>query len=275
MTKQLERAYWRGYHGELIRLDAKKCTKGTACGDTCIPKGEKCRGQSSPGIRQRLKGLLGKLRDKAAGGLDKAINKLENRQNDKISKQQAQLAERKRQEQEAILKRGPLKTIEQVRAVQDYSTNGYKHMNAVARGQKLPPNIDPEVYKRKADHFEEALTLLPKNTDGTPHYRGIAVRADVAKMFSSLKEGDTFADPGFASFSKDPGTADFFIDNYAKSEKDLEVVLVTRSRKLANISSLSKHEDEEESVLPRGHNHRVKKVTRDGLRLTIELEDAD
>lgn len=274
MTKQIERAYWRGYYGELIRLDAKKCTTGTACGNTCIPKGEKCRGQSSPGIRQRLKGLLDKLRDGVDRGLGKVVNKLENIQNDKISKQQAQLAERKRQEQEAILKRGPLKTIEQVRAVQDYSTNGYKYMNAIARGQRLPPNVDPEVYKQKADHFEEALELLPKNTEGVAHYRGIAVRADVAKMFSSLKEGDTLSDPGFSSFSKDRETADFFIDNYAKSEKDLEVVLVTRSRKLANISGLSKHEEEEESVLPRGHQHRVKKVTRDGLRLTIELEDA-
>lgn len=274
MTKQVERAYWRGYYGELIRLDAKKCTTGTACGNTCIPKGEKCRGQSSPGIRQRLKGLLDKLRDGVDRGLGKVVNKLENIQNDKISKQQAQLAERKRQEQEAILKRGPLKTIEQVRAVQDYSTNGYKYMNAIARGQKLPPNVDPEVYKQKADHFEEALELLPKNTEGVTHYRGIAVRADVAKMFSGLKEGDTLSDPGFSSFSEDRETADFFIDNYAKSEKDLEVVLVTRSRKLANISGLSKHEEEEESVLPRGHQHRVKKVTRDGLRLTIELEDA-
>lgn len=274
MTNQLERAYWRGYYSELIRLDAKKCSTGTACGNTCIPKGDQCRGKLSLGIRQRLKGLLDKLRDGVDRGLGKVVAKLEKVEADKVSKQQAQHAERKRLEQEAILQRGPLKTIEQVRAVQDYSTNGYKHMNACARGQKVPAGVDCEVYNRKAEHMEEALELLPKNTDGTPHYRGIAARAELAKMFSDLKEGDTFSDPGFASFSKDRETADFFIDNYAKSEKDLEVVLVTRSRKLANISGLSKHDEEEESVLPRGHRHRVTKVTRDGLRLTIELEDA-
>lgn len=42
-TKTKNRAYWEGFYSELLRLDAKKCVKGTACGNACIPDGRQCR----------------------------------------------------------------------------------------------------------------------------------------------------------------------------------------------------------------------------------------
>lgn len=35
--------YRRAYAEEMARLDARKCSKGTACGNACIPKGRACR----------------------------------------------------------------------------------------------------------------------------------------------------------------------------------------------------------------------------------------
>lgn len=286
MTNQLkERAYWRGYYSELIRLDAKKCTKGTACGDTCIPKGEQCRRQSSPGIRQRLKSLLGKLQDKTLGaidkGLGKVINKLEGIENDKLAKQQAAYAERKRLQDEETLAKSPLKTMEQLQAVRAYTGTKYEAMNDCARGISIGRAKDCSHYNAISDKLEEAMELLPKNTAGDPHYRGISAEGDLARMFRNLKEGDTMSDPGFSSFSKDREVASEFM--YSGFPPDAEddnpryaaVMLVTRSRKLTSLSAVSHFDHEEESLFPRGHKLRVKSIKRQGNDMVVEVEDAD
>lgn len=55
------RAYWAAYWAERLRLDAKTCSKGTPCGNTCIPKSRECkRGPSGEQSKQRLETIAQK-----------------------------------------------------------------------------------------------------------------------------------------------------------------------------------------------------------------------
>ena len=52
----MSRAYWTAYYEELLRLDARNCSIGTECGNSCIPQKKTCRkSSSSPQQKKRTR----------------------------------------------------------------------------------------------------------------------------------------------------------------------------------------------------------------------------
>lgn len=58
-----DRTYWAAYWDTRLRLDARNCSKGTPCGNACIPRSKTCnKSPSGPEGKQRLE----KIAQKAA-----------------------------------------------------------------------------------------------------------------------------------------------------------------------------------------------------------------
>lgn len=315
-TKTKTQAYWKGFYSEALRLDAKKCAKGTACGNACIPKGRQCRQASAtaeqkartekiaelssegeapkkapeaeaaqkPAPKQqtaakpqekapqvqadkpgKLQQLAGKVKAKVANLANKVKAATE-------GPEEPQDATEREQE---LLKKGPLKSLRQVRAVTTYTGEKYEIMNRCAR--KLAKADEcREVIQINKD-LNRAIKSLPGNPEGKEFYRGISLTATdpsykkMASMFRNLKVGDVFKDDAVSSYSEDEYIAAKFIE---RQQGDLPIYLVSRSKRLADISQYSSFSNEKESVLPGGHKQRVTKVEQDANALYIYLDDA-
>lgn len=83
----MDELYWKGYFAEQLRLDARKCSVGYACGNTCIPVSKSCqKNPKASSGKERLKRIhqlaeraipegrgLGRLRQSEAAAKAKEI----------------------------------------------------------------------------------------------------------------------------------------------------------------------------------------------------------
>lgn len=166
-------------------------------------------------------------------------------------------------------------TPAQRRAIQNYTEEarpdkfGYMHMNHCSRQPTDCP--DPKEAKKFSKGMDSALSALPKNDGGDPFFRGIHVAADgpTAKLYETLagaKPGQRFKDPAYGSYSATPGTAQDFVSGKRG------IIFISRSKALTPIAPFSVLKDENEAVLPRGTEQTIRKVTRDGDILVVEVD---
>lgn len=121
-------------------------------------------------------------------------------------------------------------------------------------------------------NMDSALEKLPKNTSGQTYYRGLSLDQEQARSLLSLvRDSKTWKDPGFSSYSADREEA----EDFASSTGGVPLVLITRSKRLANVEKYAPGEfsDQRESILPRNTQLKVSKITQSGGVTYILLDD--
>jgi chemotaxis protein histidine kinase CheA len=155
---------------------------------------------------------------------------------------------------------------------QSYSGNfGYRQLNECARNPSMCE--DPKEAKKFTKQLDSAVAALPKNDNGDPFFRGIYVSDNdpTGQLYSALENatpGKRFRDPGFGSYTSNPGTAKDFGGTPGKKS----IIFISRSKSLTPISPFSDLKEENEALLPRNTEQTIRKVTKDGQQLIVEVD---
>jgi hypothetical protein len=149
------------------------------------------------------------------------------------------------------------------------SPRSYDNMNGCLR---FPPSCpDPKVSKQFVKEFDAALNKLPKNESGDRFYRGVQVNPgrteQLYKALQNAKPGMKMKDPGYGSYSAERKEAERFT-----SRTRPNIIFVTRSKSMTPISVYSEVRSENEAILPRGTEQTIRKVTKEGKNLIVELD---
>lgn len=146
----------------------------------------------------------------------------------------------------------------------------YQQLNKCARD---PSNCsNPKKARELSKNLDSALAALPKNEGGDPFFRGIDTRDSpaAARLFESLsaaKPGDVISDPAFGSYSSNPAVARDFATSGSKS-----IVFVSRNKQLTPMNTYAIIPEQNEALLPRGTEQTIRKVTRNGDTLIVEVD---
>jgi hypothetical protein len=149
------------------------------------------------------------------------------------------------------------------------SARSYDNMNGCLRN---PPTCsDPKVSKTFVKEFDAALNKLPKNETGERFYRGIQVypgqTEQLYKALENAKPGTKMKDPGYGSYSAERKQAEHFTNRLGRN-----IIFVTRSKSITPINMFSEVKSENEAILPRGTEQTIRKVTKEGKTLIVELD---
>jgi hypothetical protein len=149
------------------------------------------------------------------------------------------------------------------------SPRSYDNMNGCLR---FPPSCpDPKVSKQFVKEFDAALNKLPKNESGDRFYRGVQVNPgqteQLYKALQNAKPGMRMKDPGYGSYSAERKEAERFTSR-ARSN----IIFVTRSKSMTPINVYSEVRSENEAILPRNTEQTIRKVTKEGKNLIVELD---
>jgi hypothetical protein len=149
------------------------------------------------------------------------------------------------------------------------SPRSYDNMNGCLR---FPPSCpDPKVSKKFVKEFDAALDKLPKNESGEKFYRGIQVTpGQTEQLYKALEKatpGLRMKDPGYGSYSAERKQAEHFT-----SRNRPNIIFVTRSKSITPINVYSEVRSENEAILPRGTEQTIRKVTKEGKNLIVELD---
>jgi hypothetical protein len=148
---------------------------------------------------------------------------------------------------------------------------GYRQLNECARN---PPRCDdPKEAKKFTKELDSAVAALPKNDNGDSFFRGIYVSDNDAtsKLYDFLENaqpGKRFKDPGFGSYTSDPATA----RDFGGSSNKKSIIFISRSKSLTPIAPYSDLRTENEALLPRNTEQTIRKVTKDGDQLIVEVD---
>ena len=151
------------------------------------------------------------------------------------------------------------------------SARSYDNVNGCLR---FPPNCSDKKESAKfIKEFDSALGKLPKNEDGNAFYRGIRVEPgqteQLYKALENAKPGLRMKDPGYGSYSAERKQADYFTSRKKESKN---IIFVTRSKDITPINMYSAIKPENEAILPRGTEQTIRKVTKEGNNLIVELD---
>jgi len=294
------------------RIDAarKRCQTGYGCGSTCISLQKECRSKPGSSIsKERLKRIqrlargevaprgLGVPGQTAAAAMAASV---QGQRSQRAVELQAKRQARARQPAPvaaitaAEIKRAfPLPTAQQRQqrdqlqnatnlaaaerqAVFDYSatTRGPRAASALNRCLRQPASCrQKKATAAMASDFDAALQKLPKNIEGAPFYRGIAVKdSNMQRLYQQLlkaRPGERFADQGYGSYSDDRRVAAIYAEANGPAPA---IVLVSRSQAITGISAISGYRKERESILPRGTAQTVRRVRRQGATIYVELD---
>lgn len=156
-------------------------------------------------------------------------------------------------------------------AIKDYTDEAgsrpYTEVNECAR-KKSCMNL---AAKRHIRELDAALKKLPANEDADAFYRGVSVNPGDAteKLYRALekaKPGTTLKDPGFGSYSSKEQVAEGFMSG------SKNIKFVNRNKELRALNVFSSIPDEYEALLPRGVSVTIRRVTKDGDTLIVELD---
>ena len=162
------------------------------------------------------------------------------------------------------------------KAIEDYtketmgqSARSYDNMNGCLR---FPPTCDNKKESGKfIKEFDSALSKLPKNEDGNEFFRGVQVRPgqtqELYKALLNAKPGTRMKDPGYGSYSAERKQAEFFTDRNKPN-----IIFVTKSKSMTPINAYSAIRSENEAILPRNTEQTIRKVTKEGKNLIVELD---
>jgi len=145
----------------------------------------------------------------------------------------------------------------------------YSNMNGCSRN---PPSCTSAAQKANAS-FDSALKDAPANTGGGAYFRGMNLtdRPELASQLENLKVGDTFADPGFGSYSRSPQSATTFLGD-RNNAQTRNIMMISRSKNIRSIENYSDWPDELEGVLPRNTSQTVRSVRHVGNTTYIEVD---
>ena len=169
-------------------------------------------------------------------------------------------------------------TSRQKKAISDYTSAGGDPSNPrrsfldVNGCLRSPPTC---VNRKASDTFakevDEAIAKLPKNDEGHQFYRGVDARsgtaAELYKQLQTVQPGMRMRDPGFGSYSSDKGVTEDFMGRNQPS-----ILFVSRNRNLTPINMFSQMPEEREALMPRGTEQTVRKVTKNGNTLIVEID---
>ena len=149
------------------------------------------------------------------------------------------------------------------------SPRSYDNMNACLRNP--PTCLNTEESKKFVKEFDSALAKLPKNSEGNEFYRGVQVYSgqteQLYKALENAQPGMRIRDPGYGSYSAERRQAEHFTNRDRKN-----IIFVTRSASMTPINMYSKVKEENEAILPRGAEQTIRKVTKEGNNLIVELD---
>ena len=145
----------------------------------------------------------------------------------------------------------------------------YGDMNACLRTPPACP--DPAVSKKFTKEFDTALGKLPKNDEGNEFFRGVQVRpGNTEQLYKALENavpGTKMKDPGYGSYSAERRQAEHFTNRNVPN-----IIFVTKSKSITPINVHSEIKAENEAILPRGTEQTIRKVTKEGKNLIVELD---
>jgi len=228
-----------------------------------------------------MEGAL-KLKDAIAKRLKEVEASPEGQEQQKTLKKAAkEITEKKESFEEAQERRNRDQTEAKLndtdkKALLDYTEEGvgmgarsYTSLNKCLRA---PANCsEKEESEKFMKELDSAIAKLPKNEKGDEFYRGISVGTNASwDLYDSLSEaqpGTKLKDPGFGSFSAEKKRAEDFANM-----SDVSIMFVTRNKSMTPINMYSAISSENEALLPRGTELTVRKVTKDGENLIVELD---
>jgi hypothetical protein len=148
------------------------------------------------------------------------------------------------------------------------SARSYDNMNGCLR--RPPTCPDTKESGKFVKEFDAALSKLPKNEEGNAFYRGVRVEDDgTRQLYETLvnaQPGTRLKDPGYGSYSSVERRA----KSFAKGKSN--IMFVTRNKNMAPINMYSDVKDEYEAILPRGTEQTIRKVTKEGNTLIVEID---
>ena len=149
------------------------------------------------------------------------------------------------------------------------SARSYDNMNSCLRSPSTCP--DKKTSSRFTKEFDAALAKLPKNEEGNAFYRGVQVRPgqteQLYKALENAQPGTRMKDPGYGSYSAERRQAEHFTNRNVPN-----IIFVTRSKSMTPINMHSEIKEENEAILPRGTEQTIRKVTKEGKNLIVELD---
>jgi hypothetical protein len=74
-------------------------------------------------------------------------------------------------------------------------------------------------------------------------------------------------DPGYGSYSAERRQAEHFTNRNVPN-----IIFVTRSKSMTPINMHSEIKEENEAILPRGTEQTIRKVTKEGKNLIVEID---
>jgi len=259
-------------------LKSKKCVKGKSCGSTCIQSDRKCLKdldpQLSPAtskVAELIKSKTGVKEAAAPAGATPPAEKVK----EKIKKKEESFesAQKKRDKAQLAANLSP----DEKKAINDYteesggrSPRSYDKMNGCLRRPEGCPN--KEESEKFVKEFDDVLTKLPKNADGNAFYRGVGVYSDqteqLYKFLETATPGTRLKDPGYGSYSAEKRRAESFVFDH-----DVEnIMFISRNKDLTPVNMYSAIKNENEAVLPRGIEQTIRKVTKEGATLIVEID---
>jgi hypothetical protein len=183
-------------------------------------------------------------------------------------------------EKQDELQRETKLTPTQQKAIKDYTrqrasaqnpSRGYSQLNGCLRS--LPSCKDKEASDAFAKELDSALAALPKNESGSPFYRGMKVGSPetraLYRRLLNAEPGTSIKDPGFGSYSSEDGIAKNFAGMYNRSPG---ILFVSNSKAMTPMNVFSELPHEREALIPRDTEQTIRRVTKVGNTLVVELD---
>lgn len=244
----------------------KRCVRGKSCSATCIDPRETCLVELPIPTQESVLKVRG------------LIKKLNNQPPVEIMPAEGVKKVRPKAKQE--LTESEKKAISQYTSSEEGLSVSYKLINECLRSpitcyNKFADAKRTQEFERITAELDSALKKLPKNTNGDAYYRGILVKNSsglaytLYKKLENAKPGQKFKDPAFGSYSANRSVAEDFA---LKNSGERNIIFINRSKKLTPIAAYSLEPGEEEALMPRGSQHTIRSVTKEGNTLIVEID---
>lgn len=154
--------------------------------------------------------------------------------------------------------------------LRDYYGGGGPGLNATLRGDKIRGMSNSEQFEKVRDSLDAAFSKAAPLKEDVVTYRGF--RPGSSEHLESLKIGDTFEDPGYASSSADENVAVRYSKGGGEGKPGpVAIITIPKGSKGIYIPEALGEDDfeEKEFLLPRGTKFKV--VSKDGNKIGLEV----
>lgn len=248
---------------ETLDFASKNCSKGLACGNSCISAKKKCK----KSITAQESAYASKVTGGSGGNSEEdPFAVFDNFNFDNLSGSQGDFAlldiDFPRSPATDVARRfrkdAPPPTNEEAKGLKEYTSDGFERINSALRGSLVDENERKEALEL-AQKADQALRALPSYRGES--YRGTSLPPEV---INSLKVGGTFSDKGFLSTSSDRDVAEEFALEVKGNQKP--VFFSIQSKHGKDISGGSDLPSESEVLFAPNSKFKIKAVEeKDGV----------